>query len=252
VADLLDRIRGEIRERLAASRRAVEEYERLVQVLKALDAGGTARARRAAASPSRRAPSASGTAAQRQANRERLLAALAERPGITREELRATTGLTGASVAQNLRRLVEQREIHERELPDGGTGFTLATSASGDFAPQGRTGEAASEGAHAHASAPSTDATPAAAPTDGPTSASTPDAGVESEGETAADVEPPAPRARRSRSTSARSRAKRAAKTPPPGAAATDAARPPAASDSGSTRDTGEPTDTSDATVPQG
>jgi DNA-binding MarR family transcriptional regulator len=58
------------------------------------------------------------------------LAALRERPGQTREELGMTTELSGASVAQNLRRLIEQGQIEQRALPDGGTVFALATNGS--------------------------------------------------------------------------------------------------------------------------
>jgi hypothetical protein len=121
VSDLLERVLGEVRERLEESRRAVEEYERLQRALEALD-NEPAPAREA---PAAKRPRAAVPRAQSVANRERLLAVIGDRPGVTREELRAATGLSGASVAQGLRRAVASGRVREEELPGGQVGFSL-------------------------------------------------------------------------------------------------------------------------------
>jgi hypothetical protein len=128
VPDLLDRIRSEIRERRDVSRQAALEFERLEEALRALTGGGAEADRAVGGSPPRPRRSTS-TAGDRQANRERLLAAIGDRPGITRQHLREATGLSAAGVAQLLRRLVEQGAVRERELPAGQLGYALAEGA---------------------------------------------------------------------------------------------------------------------------
>jgi hypothetical protein len=214
--DLLDRIRGEIRERLEASRQAVQAYGRLERALAALkddDRGVRRPAPRAAASQRRGAPA---MATRRQANRARLIAALEERPGQTREELCVATELSGASVAQNLRRLIEQGRIEQRSLPGGGTVFALPATAPETVERQESAGRESSPQMHdSQVSTPAPEATPREGQDDGraPTEA----AGESARPETTTDPPPSAPRSRRARATSTRSRAKRAAKpTQPP------------------------------------
>src|SRR6476646_8618874 len=93
MSDLLERIHREIRERLAASRAAVEESARLEAALEALAGAQTsdgAAARSATPAPAgqsarRRAP--------RGANRGAVLAAVAERPGTSAGEIAASSGV---------------------------------------------------------------------------------------------------------------------------------------------------------------
>ncbi len=136
MADLLDSIRRELRTRLDELRPLVREFERLQRAEAALNDESPSRPRRArrsgegasasAVKASRRgAGRGSGTPAAREANREKILALVRERPGITRGELKEAAGLSGAGIAQNLRRLVERGEVREAELPGGQVGYRL-------------------------------------------------------------------------------------------------------------------------------
>jgi hypothetical protein len=126
--DLLDRIQSEIRERLAASRDAVEEYQRLQAALAALsetDDGDGRRAPRRARATS--AP-ASRPRAARGANRDAVLRALADRPGASAGELAAASGVSKPVLYNLLRTLSQRGELNRQELPGGGTGYALASS----------------------------------------------------------------------------------------------------------------------------
>jgi predicted HTH transcriptional regulator len=73
---------------------------------------------------------------EREAKREKLLALVHERPGITKAELKAAAGLSSARVAQNLRRMLDRRQVREEALPSGAIGYQItddraASSASG-------------------------------------------------------------------------------------------------------------------------
>src|SRR4051794_14371165 len=132
--DLLDRILHEVRQRLDASRSAAEEYRQLERALEAID--GTSpkpddrgRARR---SNRRSGRPRESKRAQRERNRERLLAVLRDRPGVTREELSNVSGVSAAVLAQQLRRLVENEQVTERALPGGQRGYALAANATTD------------------------------------------------------------------------------------------------------------------------
>ena len=84
--------------------------------------GSQARRGRARRVGSRRRSSLS---AEREANREKLLALVRERPGITRAELKAGAGLSSAGVAQNLRRMLARGQVREEALPGGATGYRI-------------------------------------------------------------------------------------------------------------------------------
>jgi hypothetical protein len=173
------------------------------------------------------------------------LAALDKRPGQTRDELRVTTGLSGANVAQNLRRLMEQGQIVERALPDGGTGFALATSTSETVEQGPAGGDSSSRVLEPQASMPSPEDTPPEAQADSPASAEVARQSAQAEGE--ADAASSPPRSRRARTTSTRSPAKRAGKPAQSQLAATDDQDGPAVTDELAARDTRE-TDTPDST----
>jgi hypothetical protein len=131
MADLLDSIRQQLRERLDELRPLMSEYERLVEAERALRPEGPrpksndGGSRRRPRPQSRRGGSRSTTStpSARAANREKVLAVIAERPGVTKAELQESSGLSGAGVAQNLRRLVGRGEVREESLPGGQTGY---------------------------------------------------------------------------------------------------------------------------------
>src|SRR4051794_30840759 len=101
MSELLERIHGEIRERLEVSRAAVEEYRILEATLEALGGPLTGPTRTASTAeppqPKRRARSEhrspKPTRAPRGANRAAVLAVLAERPGVSANELSNASGV---------------------------------------------------------------------------------------------------------------------------------------------------------------
>jgi hypothetical protein len=138
LTDLLDSIRVQLRTRLDELRPVVREYERLQEADAALADGsptsanragepkrGGSQARRGGA---RRAGSRrrSDSSVDREATREKVLALVGERPGITKAGLKDAAGLSGAGVAQNLRRMLDRGQVHEEALPDGATGYRIA------------------------------------------------------------------------------------------------------------------------------
>jgi len=118
------RILREIRARLKESREAVDEYERLQAMLRALDGGvdeprpATRRPRRAAPSTTHRAP--------RGANREKALRVIGDRPGVTVAELASATGIAKNVVYSLTRALTRQGHIERLELPGDTIGFRVA------------------------------------------------------------------------------------------------------------------------------
>ena len=131
--DLLDRILKEVRERLDASRAAVQEYDRLERALEALTGNhpagapsGEARARRRPDGSRRGGRTGSGVQrrrAARGANRDAVLRVINERPGITVNELSTASGVARNTLYPLLRVLTERGEIRRRELPGGQTGY---------------------------------------------------------------------------------------------------------------------------------
>jgi hypothetical protein len=134
VPDLLSRIHGEIRERLIASRDAVEEYDRLERALRALSVGPREETRtEGTGASSRRGPAGEvsrrgASSVQRRADRERLLAVIAERPGITRQGLRDATGLSAPGVAQHVRRMIEAGQLLEQASGGGEPGYAIVAA----------------------------------------------------------------------------------------------------------------------------
>jgi hypothetical protein len=136
--DLLDSIRRELRARLDELRPLVREFQRLEDAHRALGDGPAIRPRRgggskgaearpgsaAQAGPRRR----SNSAAEREANRQKILRLVGERPGITKAELKDAAGTSGAGVAQNLRRMLDRGDVHEEALPGGATGYRIGAT----------------------------------------------------------------------------------------------------------------------------
>ena len=121
--DLVDRILGEIRERMRESRAAYDESQRLEEALAALGNGDGEAVPRSRAKPSR--PQSNGRA-RRGANREAILAAVSDRPGSTAREIADVTGIARATVASTVTRLAANGVLERSALPDGGVGFRAA------------------------------------------------------------------------------------------------------------------------------
>lgn len=136
--DLLDQIRAEMSTRLAELRPLVDEHRRLEAALQALgDATRKAPAAPAtsAAPAKRRAPKAVAKRrkrAARGANREAVLGAVKDRPGVTSAELSSVTGVDRNTLYGLLARLVKAGELQIRSLPTGRTGYSLAEPRSQD------------------------------------------------------------------------------------------------------------------------
>jgi hypothetical protein len=137
LTDLLDSICAELRTRLDELRPLVREYERLQEADAAL-ADGSPTSRKRAGQPKRSGSQArrggarrvgsrrrSSSSAEREVNREKVLALVRERPGITKAELKDAAGLSSAGVAQNLRRMLDRGEVREEALPGGATGYRV-------------------------------------------------------------------------------------------------------------------------------
>jgi hypothetical protein len=138
MADLLDRVHGEIRARLRASEDAVREYERLEAALVALSGDAAAAPRLSAmtrapaprgrsASPARRAKRA-----PRGANRAAALRAIAEHPGAGVADVVAATGIKRGVLYALLGRLVDEGEIRKQSLPGDATGYALENARASD------------------------------------------------------------------------------------------------------------------------
>src|SRR4051794_34081374 len=129
--DLLDRILAELRDRLAASRGAYEESQRLEAALTALGSGP-------AAEPSR-PPGASRSASRRRArssaraprgeNLRRIRELVVERPGATAAEIASATGIARPTVASTLGKLARDGELEKAKLPSGAVGYRPPASA---------------------------------------------------------------------------------------------------------------------------
>ncbi len=142
MSDVLDRVRGEIRQRVEQSRDAVREYEQLEAALAALEgiratsAAAPSAASAAAVPPARRStpakvPRAPRKRAARGANRAALLQAVAERPGASVGVLASASGISRPTLYALLATLTERGELVKRELPGGGAGYARAASAGG-------------------------------------------------------------------------------------------------------------------------
>jgi hypothetical protein len=152
LTDLLVSIRAELRTRLDELRPLVREYERLQAAEAALGDGSPTSGKRAG-QPTRRAAQArrggarrtgsrrrSSSSAEREANRESVVALIRKRPAITKAEVQDAAGLSSAGVAQNLRRMLDRGEVREEALPSGATGYRLADDRTEPSA-SGREGE---------------------------------------------------------------------------------------------------------------
>jgi hypothetical protein len=133
VTDLLDDIREQITTRLGELRPVVDEHRRLEAALQALGEANRELSVAAPAGPPARtsarvpkaAPARALKRAPRGANRQALLRAVEERPGGTRAELAALSGIERNTLSALLARLVKRGELQTRALPTGRIGYAL-------------------------------------------------------------------------------------------------------------------------------
>lgn len=110
MADLVGKIQRDIEQRLQEIRPLIEEKDRLEAVLAALTGRAPSTSsspRRASGSAGGRAPYAGGRArrAPRGANREAILKAVGERPGISASEVADVTGIAKPTVHTTISQL---------------------------------------------------------------------------------------------------------------------------------------------------
>jgi DNA-binding transcriptional ArsR family regulator len=130
VADLLQRIRSEIQDRLEASRAAIEETARLEAALHALEGLPSPQTGSWSPAPAdeERAPAATSRGrASRGANRAAVLDAVRERPGASPAEIATGSGVSQNVVSAQLRALVSEGLVSKRTLPSGRNGYALHT-----------------------------------------------------------------------------------------------------------------------------
>jgi hypothetical protein len=144
--DLVDRICAEIRERLDASRDAVQEYRRLEAALDALGPptqASSGRGRRPTTPTARTLPRrparsrGSRKRASRGANREAVLRVVRDRPGMTTGELAAASGVEKATLYTLLRTLTKQGVLQRQQLPGGQSGYRVREPDASAAAPAG-------------------------------------------------------------------------------------------------------------------
>lgn len=130
MADLLNRVIAEITQRRDELRPLLDEYQRLQ----------AAEATLADSKPTRRAPrhtrprSSQGQSgkkrAPRGANRQRILDAVGERPGVSTGELAAASGIAGPTLATTVSKLVREGLLERVEQPEGASGLRRSGDAS--------------------------------------------------------------------------------------------------------------------------
>jgi hypothetical protein len=123
--DLVDETLTLIRRRLTELKPSVEEYHRLRAAGEAL--GGLDGSPRRTPRPRRdRKSSTVSQRAPRGQNREKALAVIGERPGVTVTELAEVTGIGKPTLYNLAHTLAEKGEVEKLRLPGGQTGFRLA------------------------------------------------------------------------------------------------------------------------------
>jgi hypothetical protein len=123
--DRLKQIESELKGMDALVREREQIESALAQPPFATGRGKPAATRRAAA-PARRSTK---PRAPRGANREAVLNAVGERPGVTAATISDLTKISRAVTYNTLAKLVEQGKLEKTELPGGQTGYKAATPA---------------------------------------------------------------------------------------------------------------------------
>jgi CRP-like cAMP-binding protein len=139
VSDVIADLRRQMQDRLKEIERQLAGMESLAREREQLEAAlaqppfASAPARAAARRPAakRSAPRrAARPRAPRGANRQAVLAAVSERPGVTAATIADVTKISKAVTYNTLAKLVAQGELEKTELPGGQTGYKTATPAA--------------------------------------------------------------------------------------------------------------------------
>jgi predicted HTH transcriptional regulator len=134
VSDVIADLRRQMQDRLKEIERQLKDLDGLVrereQIEAALAQPPFAAEPRAAAA-ARRAPARrnSRPRAPRGANREAVLTAVGERPGVTAATIADVTKISKAVTYNTLAKLVAQGKLEKTELPGGQTGYKSAAPA---------------------------------------------------------------------------------------------------------------------------
>jgi DNA-binding transcriptional ArsR family regulator len=128
MTDLLERIAADLDRRLAELRPLLEEHTRLTQARDALGRDGGAGspaastgrrrggARRTAPRPTKRRSGSAGTRTPRGENRRKILAVIAERPGVSAAEIASVTGITKTVAYSTLTKLAGDGAVEKVEV----------------------------------------------------------------------------------------------------------------------------------------
>jgi len=136
MSDVIADLRRQMQERLKEIEKELKGVDDLLREREQIEAAlaqppfATGRPAAAAAAP-RRAPARRSTRprAPRGANREAVLTAVGERPGVTAATIADITKISKAVTYNTLAKLVEQGKLEKTELPGGQTGYKAAAPA---------------------------------------------------------------------------------------------------------------------------
>jgi hypothetical protein len=137
MSDVIADLRRQMQERLNVIERELKDVEGLVREREQIEAA-LARAPFAAERPAAERPAAKRPAAKRAssrpraprgANREAVLSAVGERPGVTAATVADVTKISKPVTYNTLAKLVAQGKLEKTELPGGQTGYKAAAGA---------------------------------------------------------------------------------------------------------------------------
>jgi hypothetical protein len=133
VSDVIADLRRQMQDRLKQIDAELKDLDALVREREQIEAALAQPPFAAAGKPAatRRAPARRNARprAPRGANREAVLTAVGERPGVTAATIADVTKISKAVTYNTLAKLVEQGRLEKTELPGGQTGYKTATAA---------------------------------------------------------------------------------------------------------------------------
>jgi hypothetical protein len=135
VSDVIADLRRQMQDRLKEIERQLKDLDGLVREREQIEAALAQppfAAERRTAAPARRAPArrSNRPRAPRGANREAVLTAVGERPGVTAATIADVTKISKAVTYNTLAKLVEQGRLEKTELPGGQTGYKAAATSA--------------------------------------------------------------------------------------------------------------------------
>jgi hypothetical protein len=133
VSDVIADLRRQMQDRLKQIDAELKDLDALVREREQIEAALAQPPFAATGKPAatRRAPARRNARprAPRGANREAVLTAVGERPGVTAATIADVTKISKAVTYNTLAKLVEQGKLEKTELPGGQTGYKTATAA---------------------------------------------------------------------------------------------------------------------------